>query len=151
MDIWKKLMNGDEVVVEDTSFGKTKRMLIFDKVSFTNDYGQNFTQIVFQKNKENLGRVDIPVIYHPKEFKIIEVNGVEIKEYEKSLKKKRKSAKQNSLKEFEVSDTDEPAKIHTKSGFEITVKNGRFYCPCGNSYSKRDNAIWNHKKHVVEK
>ncbi len=153
MEIWEKLQNGDEVEIADTSYGKKQRTLVFDKVICANDYGQNFIQIVFQTSKENLGRRDIPVIYHPKEFKIMAINGVEVKEFEKSLKSKSKSKEDKPFKAKETvevthTDGDTPFKTYENSGFVITERDGKFYCPCGNKYGILRSAIWTHKKHI---
>jgi len=143
-NIFEKLRQGDEVVVADTSFGKTKRKLIFDRTVYWNDYGENLNQIIFQKTKEDLGRKDIAIVYSKlKEIRIESVNDMSVKDFEKSLKGKHKDIET-------LEDTDEPKKIHTNFDFEITKKDGRFYCPCGNSYSQKGNAIKNHKTHLVK-
>ncbi len=60
----------------------------------------------------------------------------------------------NSEEELEEMEEDiVPQKMPVKHGYDFDVKeiNGRFICPCGNSYGLKGHAIWHHRNHVKRK
>ena len=137
-----------------------KLTLIFDKRVYLNDYGVDYTQWIFQKNPEDIGNLKTAIVYTDaynlkhKEIKIETVNGMSVKEFEKTLKSKTKKKEFKpfeSINKFEINENEnenEEFKTYENSGFIITEREKRFYCPCGNSYTKKENAVWAHKRHI---
>lgn len=75
-----------------------------------------------------------------------------------SMGEKDKSESMNVQKESVEKNLEESGSVKksipekkVSQEFEIIEKDGKFCCPCGNSYRDEYHARWNHKKHLVKK
>ena len=157
---WKEhTENGDQVELSyEDSLGEqhSKKLLFFDTIEHVEMVGADpIDYLCFQKERATLGNrsVAIPVL-PPNVIKIFMIRGEEFspgKKFRITGKPREEKTHPGSPEtipepEYAVKPT---VKISRNSNFEITEKNKRFCCPCGNSYTDKGHAVWNHKKHIT--
>ena len=125
----------------------------------------NSTYVCFQKQLEDLGKRSIAIPVLLEDFiSVNTVNGEVIVKEKKIRKIKAKPVKEKVVKQKEPmkkypepivkpAAIEKPAPVkerkHKSYGFEVTEKDGRYFCPCGISFSRKDTAVWRHsKKHL---
>jgi len=93
MKIWDRLNNGDDIeLIHKTQYSPSKKLnLVFDRKIYYNEYGEDLTQLIFQKDKKDLGRKDIPIILHPEDVEIKSVNGMSIQDFNKEVRKRERT------------------------------------------------------------
>lgn len=136
--------------------------LIFERVAYYDQYGEDLTQLIFQRKKEGIGDKANAIIYHPEDIQMItNMNDTPMKIFksrtvkinynmrQSSLDVKRKTTKAaTSVNGQKKSPVSKEQSVQSGSGFNVQEINGRFVCPCGNSYFDRGHAVWNHKNHI---
>ena len=167
---WESMAKGSKVsfTYRGSALGKAPEVneLFLDEIREFDDYGMSSTYVCFQKQLEDIGKraISIPVLLD--DFISVDAVNGEVIEKEKKSRKPRsikaivKEVKQKEpkLKDPEKKkepDPVKPVKVEKPAssdkkgksyGFEVTEKDGRYVCPCGNSFGRRDTAIWCHRK-----
>ena len=167
---WESMAKGSKVsfTYRGSALGKAPEVneLFLDEIREFDDYGMSSTYVCFQKQLEDMGKraISIPVLLD--DFISVDAVNGEVIEKEKKSRKPRsikaivKEVKQKEPKKKEPENKKEPDPVKPvkvekpaspdkkgKSyGFEVTEKDGRYFCPCGNSFGRRDTAIWCHRK-----
>ena len=169
---WESIPKGSKVsfTYRGSALGKAPEVneLFLDEIREFDDYGMCSTYVCFQKQLEDMGKRSIAIPVLLEDFISVDaVNGDEIVKEKKTRKikvkpVKEKTVNQNKPMKKEKKDSEpivkaavieKPAsakeKKHKLYGFEVTEKDGRYFCPCGTSFGRRDTAIWCHsKKHI---
>lgn len=160
---WESMPKGSKVsfTYRGSALGKAPEVneLFLDEIRDFNDYEMNSTYVCFQRKAEDLGKraLSIPVLLEDF-ISVDSVNGEVIVKEKKIRKIKAKPVKEMVVKQKEPMKKDpepivKPAPVkerkHKSYGFEVTEKDGRYFCPCGISFSRKDTAVWRHsKKHL---
>ena len=173
-DFWVKVPRGTEVLVKKADNPKPVK-LYFDEIREFTDYGWYALYVCLQKKIQDIGNraIALPLITDDIED-VISLDGKPMKEYRKELKRLEKSEKKASP---EISDNSQSTLITIKEkpapseekdipitkpnlgktvarkrkdyGFTITEKDGKFICPCGSVFGRRDTAIYVHRtRHI---
>ena len=160
---WMGIAKGSKVsfTYRGSALGKAPEVneLILDEIRDFDDYEMNSTYVCFQKQLEDLGKRSIAIPVLLEDFISVDtVNGEVIVKEKKIRKIKAKPVKEKVVKQKEPMKKDpepivKPAPVkerkHKSYGFEVTEKDGRYFCPCGISFSRKDTAVWRHsKKHL---
>ena len=169
---WEMVPRGTQVVLRKD---KETLSLFFDEIREYNDYGVYMLYISLQKDLANLGSrmISIPVLVDDIED-VISIGGKTLKEFWKENKKRVSSVVQNEKDEIDqpAKKKDKPIKTenHTETevkkdptpksssprkrkqyDFEIVEKDGKFFCPCGSAFGRRDSAIYTHRTRHMKK
>ena len=176
-DFWEKVTKGSEVVVK-RSDGHKPEKLYYDEIREFNDYGLNMLYVCLQRDPKDIGNrsLSVPIVVDDIED-VVSVGGKPVKEFRKEIKAMQKKSEKIEPVDHPVSlpSSDKPELLlnelapepHTKSDgktvkqksvprkrkeydFVITEKDGKFICPCGSSFGRRDTAIWCHRKKQVK-
>ena len=169
---WEGMPKGSKVsfTYRGSALGKAPEVneLFLDEIRDFDDYEMNSTYVCFQKQLEDLGKraIAIPVLLEDfisvdavngevivKEKKIRKIKAKPVKDkvvQKEPIKKEGKKDPEPIVKPVHI---EKPAPVkekkHKSYGFEVTEKDGRYFCPCGTSFGRRDTAIWCHsKKHI---
>ena len=170
---WEGMPKGSKVsfTYRGSALGKAPEVneLFLDEIRDFDDYEMNSTYVCFQRKAEDLGKraLSIPVLLEDfisvdtvdgevivKEKKIRKIKAKPVKEMvvkqKEPIKKEGKKDPEPIVKPVHI---EKPAPVkekkHKSYGFEVTEKDGRYFCPCGTSFGRRDTAIWCHsKKHI---
>ena len=170
---WEGMPKGSKVsfTYRGSALGKAPEVneLFLDEIRDFDDYEMNSTYVCFQKQLEDLGKRSIAIPVLLEDFISVDtVNGEVIVKEKKIRKIKAKPVKEKVVKQKEPIKKEgkkdpepivkpvhieKPAPVkekkHKSYGFEVTEKDGRYFCPCGTSFGRRDTAIWCHsKKHI---
>ena len=169
---WMGIAKGSKVsfTYRGSALGKAPEVneLILDEIRDFDDYEMNSTYVCFQKQPEDLGKRSIAIPVLLEDFISVDaVNGEVIVKEKKIRKIKAKPVKEKVVKQKEpmkkegkkdpepivkAAAIEKPAPVKErkhKYGFEVTEKDGRYFCPCGISFSRKDTAVWRHsKKHL---
>jgi hypothetical protein len=152
---WKDHMeNGDQIELSyEDSLGDqhSKKLLFFDTIEHVEMVGADpIDYLCFQKERTTLGNRSVAIPVLPSNVvKIFMIRGEEFT----SGKRFRIAGNATEIKH---SGSPEPEQVKesivkTSNNSGIVEKNGRFYCPCGNSYVDKGHAVWNHKNHMNAK
>ena len=168
---WESMAKGSKVsfTYRGSALGKAPEVneLFLDEIREFDDYGMSSTYVCFQKQLEDLGKraIAIPVlledfisvdavngevIVKEKKIRKIKAKPVKDKVVQKEPKKKEEKKDPEPIVKPAAIEKPAPAKERKhKYGFEVTEKDGRYFCPCGISFSRKDTAVWRHsKKHL---
>ena len=160
---WESMPKGSKVsfTYRGSALGKAPEVneLFLDEIRDFDDYDMNSTYVCFQKQLEDLGKRSIAIPVLLEDFISVDTVDGEVIVKEKKIRKiKAKPVKEKVVKQKEPMKKDpepivKPAPVkerkHKSYGFEVTEKDGRYFCPCGISFSRKDTAVWRHsKKHL---
>ena len=155
---WKEMEKGTKVTF--CVQGKLETYnLLYERMEYSNDYGEDMWFMLFQKTMEDMGNPRIGHVFIMEKIKVKFVNGVSVetfyKEKKKELRKQKKVAtmtqpeRVRKIKETVKIEETKPIQVthgRMDHGFTITTKDGKYFCPCGNEYGRRDTAVFVHKK-----
>ena len=171
-DFWGKVPRGSEVIVKRSDIRNPEKFY-FDELREFDDYGLYMLYACMQKDMKDIGNrsITVPVLVDDIED-VTSIDGKLLKEYRKIMKIVQRKNEKAALKNVQASsplpssestpeplpvpsinppekNTGKPAKQSVRRkkeyGFEIMEKDGRFICPCGNSFGRRDTAIYVHR------
>ena len=168
---WESMPKGSKVsfTYRGSALGKAPEVneLFLDEIRDFDDYDMNSTYVCFQKQLEDLGKrsIAIPVLLEDfisvdtvdgevivKEKKIRKIKAKPVKEMVVKQKEPIKKEGKKDPKPMKAAAIEKPTPAKDrkhKYGFEVTEKDGRYFCPCGISFSRKDTAVWRHsKKHL---
>lgn len=158
-DFWTKIQKGTKVSFthRGSSIGTPEEhKMFFDEIREFHDYGMDSVYLCFQDSVADLGNraKTRPVLIE--DITVHDIDGEPVKEG-----KRVRSPLPKTPNPVKVEKREKPEKKviehepHTKKGhdygFEITEKDGRFFCPCGSSFKRKDTAIWCHRKKHLKK
>ena len=155
---WKEMEPGTRV-----TFGVQGKLetynLFYERMVYSNQYGEDLQYIVFHKEMNDMGNDRIARHFIMEEMKVKSVNGMDIelfyKEKKKELRKQKRRNKEycstTTEKKIGVKDVIKTKPVQDGNGVVITTKDGRYFCPCGNGYGRRDTAMFVHKKRHLQK
>ena len=147
---WTEIPKGSKVLFKNTSaFSKITMTneLFLDETREFDSYGVRSFYVCFQKKPEDIGNraIAIPVLLD--DFISVDaINGEPILKERKKKRERKTSVKEIKKKESGPVEKPTPVKKGKSYGFEIAEKDGRYFCPCGTSFGRRDTAIWCHRK-----
>lgn len=147
---WLRMEKGQPVSFSVVGKIENYNNLFFEKFEESESYGEIFQHAIFQKNLEDMGNTKIGYVFTIDRIKLDE-SFIREKRKEKKIKKKSEIIEDESkhvLQEQNAKIIRRLEKDKEKHGFDITFQDERYYCPCGNSYSKRYNAVLHHKEHI---
>ena len=169
-DFWEKVTKGSEVVVKRSDSHKPEK-LYYDELREFTDYGLNMLYVCLQRDPKDIGNrsISVPLVVDDIED-VVSVGGKPVKEFRKEIKAREKKSEKIEPVDHPVplpsSDKPELNELapepDTKSDgktvkqksvprkrkeydFVITEKDGKFICPCGSSFGRRDTAIYVHR------